>query len=716
METQSKNHRYTPCNHACDKTCQKCCNPPCKKECNDVKPVCDPCLTVNKCDEVVKPRRPLQCIIVRHVEEEPEECSSDSDCYESSSCSDSESSSSDDENCCYKKPCDLPVKCCGLSDCEQDSVLCQKRLYFNQLECVYKHNGTISWSTFNSNQLLYQRKEVVITQKDVKYGTLRIKYPCMITLCEDICFNPNADKDWYPDASKPNNNELYINDITVSSVYEKGFFAVLTVEAEDVIINLNHKRIEQSKEHALQQRSFSVIQLNNQPTNPAITPTTSVSATNVCIKKGTVGRTSQYGVNGYKNNNVFIDAVTVTDFEETGINLNEADNVCLYDVIVECSRNDVPVNSLYAVARGNKKFAEKLLKMEFSPGSDVIKQLLITQLAVLKELMLETYYAVSNNKHVKCIPSVFRNECGLPEGNCYGVFINSATSDAKGFLEQTPASYSDNITLQKCRVKNICAKVKEIVTIDTGNNSLTPQVDVCGFLFQFLNSSRFTNDRYFYNNNPVSDVQLTIANIQLNNNVPTAFSTFGPLNITQTVINWRNIVPPAYFEADPNFKLRLYNNNGSSASSTLYTPLCNSDYKFNVLKGAIGVRFDGLKNTNVKRLSVYDVYNKGLNGSLICGGYTMGNPNQGSMIGYTGGFARGVIVSASTGTNMACTTIKNIFSSASSATGLTLHNNTTLTNLDKFYVANVTADKDGKYKDTGLLPNTPPIERDIYIP
>lgn len=80
---------------------------------------------------------------------------------------------------------------------------------FYALEKGYKLNQEISWKQFNLNQKKNKNNIVLVKQEDFKFGTLRIREPCMIKLTENILFNPNRPTTWI---DKNNNITTDFND------------------------------------------------------------------------------------------------------------------------------------------------------------------------------------------------------------------------------------------------------------------------------------------------------------------------------------------------------------------------------------------------------------------------------------------------------------------------------------------------------------------------
>ena len=152
-----------------------------------------------------------------------------------------------------------------------------------------------------------------LCQEDFEKGTYRIRCPGVYILKEDIVFSPNPDLDYRPD---PENEDYQ------GKAYSLGFFAAITVECKDVVIDLNCKTIRQSQEFALQQRFFSVIELASAPFISHQGPGyfgDIVTANGCVIKNGKIGLSSHHGIHGNGARNVLIEDIQVFNFEVGGI-------------------------------------------------------------------------------------------------------------------------------------------------------------------------------------------------------------------------------------------------------------------------------------------------------------------------------------------------------------------------------------------------------------
>ena len=110
---------------------------------------------------------------------------------------------------------------------------------------------------------------VELYQKDFEEGTYRIKEPGYYKIMEDIVFDfNNIDKEteeynnptdgWFPLDSQ---QDKYPGAGQYRDNFFLGFFAGITIECDDVILDLNQHELRQSKPFYYAQRWFSTIEL-----------------------------------------------------------------------------------------------------------------------------------------------------------------------------------------------------------------------------------------------------------------------------------------------------------------------------------------------------------------------------------------------------------------------------------------------------------------------
>ena len=167
------------------------------------------------------------------------------------------------------------------------------------------------------------------SENDFQNGTLLIKKPGIYRLQENIIFNPNESNDFSPTPEQISSG-LYPENM--SGPYHLGFFAAITVETENVIIDLNGFTIKQSDLHKLQQRFYANIELANSPFIPNQGPSAFIgvggyrAANRVLVMNGASSSTSHHGIHSNTANNVVLHNLTFNNFEVAGIALNGTTN------------------------------------------------------------------------------------------------------------------------------------------------------------------------------------------------------------------------------------------------------------------------------------------------------------------------------------------------------------------------------------------------------
>jgi len=98
---------------------------------------------------------------------------------------------------------------------------------------------------------------VVLRNSDFAGGTLRLRVPGVYELHEDVTFEPQP-----PAPLRTANGTGPYDD----DAYTLGFFAALTVEAPDIVIDLRNHTLQQGRMHAaVHQRFFALIELAAAP-------------------------------------------------------------------------------------------------------------------------------------------------------------------------------------------------------------------------------------------------------------------------------------------------------------------------------------------------------------------------------------------------------------------------------------------------------------------
>lgn len=211
------------------------------------------------------------------------------------------------------------------------------------------------------------KKKVYLTQKDFDSGTYRIKESGIYKLKEDIEFQP-IPADQAKRTDKPG----------------IGWFAVITVETDDVIIDLDGHIIQASQEFIDNHffNLFSVVELaNSQFPGPQFgtsfgTITTNftgdtayVEANEIIVKNGIVGRSGHFGIHGIGNSNVYLQDLHVKDWETSGIQLHGTQGGSLERIKITGLEHTINTRSTFVAVIVNRGFLNGLIAQNYS-GAD----------------------------------------------------------------------------------------------------------------------------------------------------------------------------------------------------------------------------------------------------------------------------------------------------------------------------------------------------------
>lgn len=266
-----------------------------------------------------------------------------------------------------------------------------------------------------------QRLPVVeVRQADFANGTYRIQTAGRYVFQENVVFDP---------AGAPENAE---------GGFRLGFFAAISIETTNVVLDLNGKRLSQGPGHYLRQRFFSLIELANSPFVPKQGPanfgTDFHPASNVEIRNGVLGTSSHHGIHGNNNTNVRINDLCIEDFEIGGIALNGCENVWIERCRVGPSKTNVPVNA---------KFSQAVFSLPLLANPTLQNLVDTTKAGTIAEL--------------------FANSSGVSDGTVVGVQIH-----AKGVAVGPLQEYWDrgavrNVHLKDLYVCGLKSNVNEVV-------------------------------------------------------------------------------------------------------------------------------------------------------------------------------------------------------------------------------------------------------------
>jgi hypothetical protein len=360
--------------------------------------------------------------------------------------------------------------------------------------------------------------------------------------------------------------------------YHLGFFAAITIETSDVVLDLNGYSITHSKRHSLLQRFFSIIELANSPFIPKQGPhkfTDAIKSASHClIMNGSLLNSSHHGIHGNLNKDIVMHDLDIHDFEVAGIALNGANNAVICNSSMIGKNHDIHVLSSFSQVRFSTRALENLQDVDNGAYRNADREL------------QKAYGEILNNKPQT---TFFKNETGQYDGNMYGIVLHVAGVAINDFLkERKPEHINDNITIFNVTIDDIETHPVEIASLPLSveeNEDDIPayggkqMVGVFGDVFDI--EKNMDSERK-YNPNVLSEIQLYLAE---------KHSGHGSVNIEQYVIDWSK-------------------NSSSLPANQKFLP--TGDSMGHIMKGNIGLFISGGKNIRLDSVNIDNVRTNGL--------------------------------------------------------------------------------------------------------
>lgn len=365
------------------------------------------------------------------------------------------------------------------------------------------------------NYILSQTTECTYLLNNMQFssGTYRITRPGTYILTENIVFNPNR-----YDNHKPRINQY--GKYPPSNGYVMGFFAAITVETENVIIDLNGFSISLHNIFNLKQRFCALIELASTPFVPKQGPadfgSNIISAYNVVIKNGILGQVSHHGIHGNGCKNILIENIEFSNFEVAAISINGGEHITVNNCRILHTNIRINVMSTYSHAKFglpklkqiNKNATEPLfLETHYSRiPLQQIEQRLENEI-IRFERNIEASLPVSN--------SIFHNPSGLYDGNVYGIVFNSygvVIGDFKPMRDENVIG-NKHINILNTSIENIVSDATEVASLRYSSNTdntgygSSAFVGGAGDVFNFLDSVDVNG---YYRGNIIGDMQMAI--------------------------------------------------------------------------------------------------------------------------------------------------------------------------------------------------------------
>ena len=429
------------------------------------------------------------------------------------------------------------------------------------------------------------KTQIKLKNSDFKKGTFRIKSSGHYILTEDIIFDPNEENlssDEYP--------------IAPFGPYMLGFFAAITIECTNVILDLNNFTIKQSDNFNLKQRFFANIELGSSPfifkQGPADFSRKQTFPENVYIKNGTLGKSSHHGIHGNNMKDIFIENLTIEDFEVAGISLNNGENIYIKDCIIKDQSNQKFLSGL-SQSRFLLPKLENINKVN-KTLSIKIENKNITGVEIQEKLELEIQSCFNSDYN-----GVFSNPTKIPDGNMYGILLNTlgvAIGPFKTKREKTDKNNS--IVLENIVIKNIISKGLEIqglFDLTNGKKNKYGKTQFVGPVGDVFEIKKMTDKNGRYISNLLGNAQLFIAKHGNKKQL-------GTTNIPQEIINW--------VEENSNIYAKICDNINECDGEKKYYYTEGGDSMGHTMKGSMGIFINAGEDIYMKNITIDNIVNK----------------------------------------------------------------------------------------------------------
>ena len=222
-----------------------------------------------------------------------------------------------------------------------------------------------------------------------------------------------------------------------------------------------------------------------------------------------------------------------------------------------------------------------------------------------------------------------------------------------------------------------------------------------------MECSKVIDNKYYYQGNSLSDLQIEIVQLIKDNNNLKSF--LGNFNIDEGMLAWKRN-SDSYFQHNTNSligyqKLDNYN----------YEILANGDSMFHVNKGTFGIKVDGLNSSEFKNIHISNVISEGIKGSLLAGKYQKSHPKQNQLNGYQGCFLYGLGINASEDVKLDNINITNLESKFGSSYGLSVTGESNKIEIVDSKVDNIISCQIPFSHTDSYWPNLPTNSRCLYV-
>lgn len=428
----------------------------------------------------------------------------------------------------------------------------------------------------------YGDTPVELRQADFDYGAVRILKPGKYVFVEDVTFHPNPANNFQPD-----DPEKY-PDFTLGGAWHLGFFAAVTIETTDVLLDFNGHTLQQSAEHALVQKVYSHVETEDQPFVPKQGPadfgSTLTPAKNVVIRNGTLGQSSHHGIHGNGNRSIVVKDMVIHGFEVAGVALNGVSYGVFDNITIGPSRQDVEILGTYSQAHF---IVNKLKKIQARAPAATFNG------RTAAELLADLQTALARPGD-----SMFRNVARNIDALSYGFLLNVFGVAVNGFRTAPGDGDFNNchVVVNRVSVRGLHSTTIEVPAVDlpdevngeivygTGDAVLTGPI---GDVLQMTLCRDADSGAYVPN--VLADAQMFVAKHGVGP------AERGTTNIPASIVAWAE---------------------GGAYPDGYDTWVWGGDSMHHVTKGNVGLFLSGLRDAHVANVTVSDLLNEGASSKM----------------------------------------------------------------------------------------------------
>ena len=504
-----------------------------------------------------------------------------------------------------------------------------------------------------------------LSQKDFNQGPLRIQKSGLYIFTEDVTFDFGAENDYpyFPDISE---KEDYPGAGEYRGEWHMGYFAGITIEADDVTIDLGGYELKQSIEFYFQQRFFTHIELSSGQFLPGQGPgffgADPVFINNFELRNGILGRSSHFGIHGNYPNGFVLKDIHIRHFGTHGIQLNGWENVEMDNIEIGPSSKEEWLLGDYAHARLMVPRLKAMIEeytiydgIEDTPpisipnryndnirgitGNQILSQLEY-EMALAYDYAINRYYDrhsdndyitpdllenAADNEHWIAAKEQFIWEDGLPSAtSIHGIFLNTHSVSVATFTFSSSKA-SHGAKLNNIHIHDLYHSFHENVRLAMENalsgaavtpwNSMWSGRGALGNdenLYKYYNillnnyENGLTEDDDDYDDS-WKDFEY-IGNVLTNSyaamyELSESWEYNGLLTMEPSFYNW------VFDKIDSDDDIQKLNFG------------CNADVMQHSGKGLLGLRMDAVYDVSISNVYVYNLYSKTSLGATFCGEY-----------------------------------------------------------------------------------------------